>query len=196
MCYRCKWVNQNNELYIKYHDTEWGVPVYDDTKLFEMITLEGAQAGLSWETVLNKRENYREAFYGYNLKKIISLDDKDIEYLMLNEGIVRNRLKIKSVIQNANVFVQIKKEYGSFSTFIWKYINNTPINGKYKTISLIPTKDELSDTISKDLKNKGMSFVGSTIMYAFMQAVGMINAHTIDCFRYKEIINSNIGRSG
>lgn len=196
MCQRCKWVNPNSELCKQYHDDEWGVPVYDDRKLFEMLTLEGAQAGLSWETVLNKREKYRKSFYGFDINKISNINDGYIKTLMLDAGIIRNGLKIKSVVSNAKVFIQIQKEYGSFSAYIWKYVNNKPINGKYKTINLMPTKDELSDLISKELKKQGMSFVGSTIIYAFMQAVGMINAHTTDCYRYKEIEKMNLWESG
>ncbi len=188
MCQRCNWVNQNNDLYIKYHDTEWGVPVHDDSKLFEMLTLEGAQAGLSWETVLKKRENYRKAFFDFDVGKVSRISKSYIEDLMLNEGIIRNRLKIESVVNNAKIYLQIQNECGSFSTYIWNYVNNKPINGKYSKTSLIPTKDELSDRISKDLKKKGMSFVGSTIIYAYMQAIGMINAHTTNCFRYQEIV--------
>ncbi|HEY1407215.1 MAG TPA: DNA-3-methyladenine glycosylase I, partial [Spirochaetota bacterium] len=167
--------------------TEWGVPVHDDIRLFEMLILEGAQAGLSWETILKKRGNYRSAFKGFDPRKVARFGDKDVKSLMLNEGIVRNRLKIKSAIQNANVFLSIQKEFGSFDRFIWGYVHNVPVNPRYKSMQEIPVRDELSDQISKDLKKRGMSFVGSTIIYAFMQAIGMINAHTTDCFRHKKL---------
>jgi DNA-3-methyladenine glycosylase I len=184
---RCKWVNPQNELYVKYHDTELGVPVHEDNRLFEMLILEGAQAGLSWETVLKKRENYRKAYKYFDPKKVAKYDEQDLERLMQDEGIIRNRLKIKSSINNARVFWEIQKEYGSFDNFIWKYVGNTPMNRKYKSIEELPSKTEVSDKISADLKKKGMSFAGSTIIYAYMQAIGMENSHTIDCLRYKEI---------
>ena len=184
---RCKWVNINNELYTKYHDEEWGVPVHNDIKLFEMITLEGAQAGLSWETILKKRENYRFAFDGYNLGKISKYDESQIQDLMTNQGIIKNRLKIKSVINNAKAFIAIQNEYGSFDLYLWNFIGNKQIKNNLSAIDKIPVKTDLSDQISKDLKQRGMSFVGSTIIYAFMQAVGMVNDHTINCFRFNEI---------
>jgi DNA-3-methyladenine glycosylase I len=188
MTKRCKWVNVENKLYMQYHDTQWGVPVHDDILLFEMLILEGAQAGLSWETVLKKRENYRKAFKGFDPQKVAKFTDNYIEELLQNEGIIRNRLKIKSAITNANAFLKIQKEFGTFDLYLWKFVNYIPINHQFKTFDTMPTKDELSDRISKDLKKRGMSFIGSTIIYAFMQAVGMINAHTMDCFRYKELI--------
>jgi DNA-3-methyladenine glycosylase I len=184
---RCKWVNPKNELYVKYHDSEWGVPVHDDNRHFEMLILEGAQAGLSWETVLKKRENYCKAYKDFAPCKVAKFTENDIERLMRDEGIIRNRLKIKSSIKNARVFLEIQKEFGSFDNFIWKYVGNTPVNRKYKSIEEIPAKNEVSDKISGDLKKRGMSFAGSTIIYAYMQAIGMENSHTIDCFRYKEI---------
>jgi len=184
---RCEWVNEKNPLYIHYHDAEWGVPVHDDGRLFELLILEGAQAGLSWETILNKRENYRKAFKDFDPAKVAKFTKLDSDKLLLNEGIVRNRLKIHSAIKNATVFREIQKEYGSFDRYIWEFVQFTPLCPKYDSIGEIPTKDELSDTISKDLKKRGMSFVGSTIVFAFMQAIGMINAHTTNCFRYKEI---------
>jgi DNA-3-methyladenine glycosylase I len=190
MIERCKWVNEQNKLYLHYHDKEWGVPVHDDNILFEMLILEGAQAGLSWETVLKKRENYRKAFKNFDPQKASEFNEKDIEKLLQNEGIIRNRLKITSAVNNAKIFLEIQKEHGSFDHFIWSYVNNTPINKGRKTIDEIPARDETSDKISKDLKKRGMSFIGSTIMYAYMQSIGMINDHTTNCFRYKELISN------
>ena len=181
---RCDWLNLNNELYVKYHDDEWSVPVHDDNKLFEFLILEGAQAGLSWETVLKKRENYRKAFSGFNPKLISKFDDSDFDRLMNDEGIIRNRLKIKSAINNAQLFLKIQEEFGSFDNYIWKFVGNKQIVNTFKTVEEIPAKTEISDNISKDLKKRGFNFVGSTIMYAFMQAVGMVNDHTTDCFCY------------
>jgi DNA-3-methyladenine glycosylase I len=184
---RCKWVNLKNDLYVKYHDLDWGVPVHDDNRLFEMLILEGAQAGLSWETILNKRENYRKAYNNFDPKKVAKFNENDVERLLRDEGIVRNRLKIRASIKNAQVFMEIQKEFGSFDNFIWKYVGNSPVNKKYKKIEDLPVKNEVSDRISVDLKKRGMSFVGSTIIFSFMQAIGMENCHTIDCFRHKEI---------
>ncbi len=179
---RCDWVNSDNKLYVEYHDTQWGVPVFDDRLLFEMLILEGAQAGLSWITILKKRENYKQAFDNFDVKKVAKYDDKKKDELLQNEGIVRNKLKINSAIKNAQVFIVLQKEFGSFSNYIWAFVNHKPIQNHFKDISEIPVKTELSDTISKDLKKRGMSFVGSTIIYAFMQAVGMVNDHQTDCF--------------
>ncbi len=184
---RCLWLNVNNTLYTQYHDTEWGVPVHDDTRLFEMLILEGAQAGLSWETILKKRDNYRNAFYGFDVRKCTAITEQDEAKLLTNEGIVRNRLKIASVRTNALAFSAIQKEYGSFDAYIWGFVHNRPINKQYKNLSAFETRDAVSDCISKDLKKRGMKFVGSTILYAYMQAIGMINAHTTECFRNKEI---------
>lgn len=184
---RCPWLNVNNNLYTLYHDTEWGVPVHDDTRLFEMLILEGAQAGLSWETILKKRDNYRIAFHGFDVQRCTQITEKDESKLMTNEGIVRNRLKIASVRTNALAFSAIQKKYGSFNAYLWGFVHNSPINKRYKNLLAIETSDELSDCISRDLKKRGMKFVGSTIIYAYMQAIGMINAHTTDCFRNKEI---------
>lgn len=184
---RCAWVNPQNQLYVKYHDEEWGVPVYDDQKLFEMLILEGAQAGLSWETVLKKRENYRKAFDNFDPQKVAQYDERKKKELLQNEGIIRNRLKIESAIKNARAFLEIQKEFGSFSKYLWGFADEKPIQNTFKDISEIPAKTELSDMLSKDLKKRGMNFVGSTIMYAFMQAVGMVNDHEVGCFRYGEI---------
>jgi len=178
---RCDWCC-NDELYCRYHDEEWGIPLHDDKKLFEMLILEGAQAGLSWITVLRKRENYRKAFDNFDIDKILKYNDKKIEELMNNKGIIRNSLKIKSVITNAKSFRAIQEEFGSFDKFLWTYVDNKPINNNLNHISEIPTKNELSDRISKDLKKRGFKFIGSTIIYAYLQAVGIINDHVNYCF--------------
>lgn len=178
---RCDWAGED-ELYCRYHDEEWGIPVHDDRKLFEMLTLEGAQAGLSWITVLRKRENYRRAFDEFAIDKILDYDDNKVEALMQDAGIVRNRLKIRSVIINARAFRAVQEEFGSFDSFLWSYVDGTPICNHWSDISEIPAKTELSERISKDLKKRGFKFVGSTIVYTFMQAVGMVNDHTANCF--------------
>jgi len=170
-----------------YHDNEWGVPMHDDNQLFEVLILDGTQAGLSWTTILNKRENYRKAFDNFDIQKVAKYGDKKIKSLLNNAGIVRNKLKIASAIRNANVFIKIQKEFGSFDKYIWAFVNNIPIQNKHKNLSDCPAKTELSDKISKDLKARGMNFVGSTIIYAILQTIGMVNDHTIDCFRYKEL---------
>ena len=184
---RCAWAKPENKIYCEYHDHEWGVPVHDDQKLFEMLILEGAQAGLSWETVLKKRENYKKAFDNFNPQKVAQYDESKQTQLLQNEGIIRNRLKIKSAIQNAKVFLEIQKEFGSFDVYIWNYIDRKPIQNSVMSMSEIPAKTELSETISKDLKKRGMNFIGATIIYAFMQAVGMVNDHEISCFRYSQM---------
>lgn len=184
---RCGWLNLNNELYVSYHDHEWGVPVHDDQKLFEMLILEGAQAGLSWETILKKRENYRDAFDRFDIDKVALYDDEMIASLLLNKGIVRNRLKVTSAVTNARIFKMIQDEYGSFDCYLWGFVNNTPVVNKFEVLSEVPAKTELSDQISKDLKKRGMKFVGSTIIYAYMQAIGMVNDHTLNCFRHEEV---------
>lgn len=184
---RCAWVPKNNPEYEKYHDEEWGVPVHDDTKLFEFLILEGAQAGLSWEIVLKKREGYKKAFHDFNIKKCAQMSDIELEKLMQNPEIIRNRLKIFSVRKNAIAFIKIQEEYGSFDKFIWNYVDKKPINNKLTSISQVPVKTKISDTISKDLKKRAMSFVGSTIIYAYMQAVGLVNDHTTDCFRFEAV---------
>lgn len=172
---------------IKYHDFEWGVPLHDDQKLFEFLMLEGAQAGLSWETILNKRENYRGAFDNFNPNKIAKYTDKDVKSLLNNAGIVRNKLKIKSVITNAQLFLDIQKEFGSFDKYIWGFTNHKTINNKVRTIKDYQSRSLESDAMAKELKKRGFKFVGSTICYAHMQATGMVNDHTIDCFRYGEV---------
>ncbi len=181
---RCAWLTED-PLYIDYHDKEWGVPSYDDHHLFEMLILEGAQAGLSWLTILKKREGYRKAFANFDAKKMARFSDKKIENLLLNPEIVRNRLKVNSAISNAHLFLDIVKEYGSFSDYIWQFIGGKPIKNHWKKLADIPINTPESDKMSKDLKKRGFKFVGSTICYAYMQSVGMVNDHTTDCFRYK-----------
>ena len=183
---RCEWVGAD-PLYIAYHDKEWGVPVYDDAMLFEFLILETFQAGLSWITVLRKRENFRKAFDNFDYKKVALYDEKKQEFLLLDAGIIRNKLKIKATITNAQAFIAIQKEFGSFSKYIWAFVNQKPIQNKWKSIKEVPANTALSDTISKDLKERGFKFVGTTVIYAHMQATGMVNDHTTDCFRYKEV---------
>lgn len=180
MTNRCPWVS-DLEIYQKYHDEEWGRPLHDDQKLFELLILEGAQAGLSWLTVLKKRDNYRQAFDNFDPKKIAKYNQTKIDQLLNNEGIIRNRLKIASTIQNAQAFLQIQKEFGSFDKYIWAFVDHKPIQNKFKTLKDYPTKTPISDQISKDLKKRGMNFVGSTIIYAFMQAAGLVSDHTTGC---------------
>lgn len=183
---RCSWCG-DDALYVSYHDTEWGVPVYDDDKLFEFLTLETFQAGLSWITVLRKRENFRKAFDNFDYQKIAKYDDHKFNELILNAGIIRNKLKIKATITNAIAFMEIQKEFGSFSKYIWGFVDHKPIINKWKTMDEIPAKTELSDALSKDLKNRGFKFVGSTVIYAHMQATGMVNDHITTCFKYDKV---------
>jgi len=183
---RCDW-GTASPLYIDYHDNEWGVPLHDDRKLFEFLILEGAQAGLSWETVLKKRHNYRKAFDNFDPGKISQYGNKKIEALLGNKGIIRNRLKIVSAINNAKRFLDVQKEFGSFDTYIWQFVDGRPIINRYKSIQELPATTKVSDAMSKDLKKRGFKFVGSTICYAHMQATGMVNDHIVDCYRYKEI---------
>lgn len=185
--HRCQWVNNQSELYIDYHDKEWGVPVYDDIKLFEFIILEGAQAGLSWLTILKRREGYRKAFAQFDVHKVAKFNSKKIEELMQNSDIIRNRRKIEATIKNAQVFIEIQQEFGSFSKYMWAFVDNKPIQNKIKSIEEIPAITEVSELISKDLKKRGMNFVGPTIIYAHMQATGMVNDHEVNCFRYCEV---------
>lgn len=183
---RCGWC-EGNELYQKYHDLEWGVPVYDDRQLFEFLILETFQAGLSWITILKKRENFRAAFDFFDYKKVAAYNDDKFEELMQNAGIIRNKLKIKAAITNAQLFIKVQEEFGSFSNYIWSFTDGKPIVNNYKKLSDIPATTELSDTISKALKKRGFKFVGSTVVYAHMQATGMVNDHITSCFRYKEV---------
>ena len=184
---RCSWAT--NELNIPYHDTEWGVPVHDDRLFFEFLILEGAQAGLSWNTVLRKRDAYREAFDNFDPAKVAKYTDAQCAKLMLNQGIIRNRLKIASAVRNAKAFLSVQKEFGSFDKYIWNFVGGEPLANKLKSHGDVPAKTEISDAMSKDLKKRGFNFVGSTIMYAFMQATGMVNDHLTSCFRYKECQN-------
>ncbi len=184
---RCEWCG-NEQIYIDYHDKEWGVPVHDDIKLFEMLCLEGQQAGLSWLTVLKKRDNYRKNFYDFDPEKIVRYLPRKFEKLLQDPGIIRNRLKIESILKNAKAFISVQKEFGSFDNFIWSFVNFKPIINKFESLSQLPAQTELSDKISKDLKKRGFTFVGSTIVYAYMQAIGMVNDHTMNCFRHKELL--------
>ncbi|MDO9510567.1 MAG: DNA-3-methyladenine glycosylase I [Bacteroidales bacterium] len=183
---RCSWPS-DDALMIQYHDNEWGVPVYDDQKWFEFLVLDAFQAGLSWKTILHKRENFRKAFNDFNFEIIVDYRSDKIELLMNDAGIIRNRLKIESTISNAKAFINIREEFGSFNTYIWSFVDRKPLINHWKSMSEIPVKTELSDKISKDLKQRGFKFVGSTIVYAFLQAAGVINDHTIDCFRHSQI---------
>jgi DNA-3-methyladenine glycosylase I len=183
---RCEWC-EGSDLYREYHDTEWGYPVHDDRKHFEFLVLESAQAGLSWITILKKRENYRRAYDGFDPVKVARYSEKKKAALLENPGIVRNRLKIEASISNAIHFLEIQKEFGSFSDYIWGFVKGKPVNGKRKTLAEIPATTELSDIISKDLKKRGFKFLGSTIMYAHLQATGIVNDHLTSCFRYKEV---------
>jgi DNA-3-methyladenine glycosylase I len=174
---------------IKYHDKEWGVPVHNDRRLFEFLLLEGFQAGLSWNTILNKRENFRKAFDYFDFNKIVRYNNRNLNSLMKDAGIIRNKLKIESAVTNARAFIEVRKQFGTFDKYIWGFVNNKSIINNHKRLNDIPASSILSDLISKDLKKRGFKFVGSTIIYAHMQATGMVNDHTTDCFRYKQIIN-------
>nr|MDO8097704.1 DNA-3-methyladenine glycosylase I [Candidatus Njordarchaeota archaeon] len=183
---RCGW-GAAYSLVLEYHDKEWGVPAHDDRKLFELLVLEGAQAGLNWRTVLMKRENYRKAFADFDPEKIAKFTKRDVTRLLRDPGIIRNRLKIMSAITNAQKLLEIQKEFGSFDKYIWQFVGNKPIKNRYTRLSEIPNKTRESDAMSEDLQERGFRFVGSTICYAFMQAVGMVNDHTTNCFRYNEV---------
>ncbi len=184
---RCEWCG-TDDLYVKYHDEEWGVPVHDDRKHFEFLILEGAQAGLSWLTVLRKRENYKKAFDNFDVIKVAKYSEKKIEKLLQNPGIIRNKLKVRSAVSNAKAFIEIQKEFGGFDKYIWGFVDNKPITNRWKTMEELPATSKESDALSKDLKKRGFKFVGSTIMYAHMQAIGMYNDHIVNCFRYNELI--------
>lgn len=186
MVKRCAWAD-NDPPMREYHDKEWGTPIHDDQLLFEFLILEGAQAGLSWSTILQKRENFRKAFDNFDYNKIAKYSEQKVEELMNNKGIIRNRLKIEAAITNAKALLQIQKKFGSFDKYIWKFVNYKTLDNKVKDLSELPSKTEQSTQMSKELKKKGFKFVGPTICYAFMQAVGMVNDHVIDCFRYDEI---------
>jgi DNA-3-methyladenine glycosylase I len=182
---RCGWAK--NDLARSYHDAEWGVPLHDDKKLFEFLILEAAQAGLSWDTILRKRENYRVAFDDFDAEKIARYDERKLNELLSNEGIVRNRLKIASAVSNTQSYLKIKDEFGSFDSYVWSFVDGKPIKNAWKNLSEVPAKTSLSDHMSKDLKRRGFNFVGSTICYAFMQACGLVNDHLVSCFRYNEV---------
>jgi len=184
---RCGW-SLGDPLMIKYHDKEWGVPVHSDRKLFEFLVLEGFQAGLSWRTILHKRENFRKAFDNFDFNKVAKYNKRKINSLLKDAGIIRNKLKIEAAVANAKAFINIRKEFGTFDKYIWSFVNYKPIINKFKSVNELPVQTELSDLISKDLKKRGFKFVGSTIIYAHMQATGMVNDHTMDCFRYKELL--------
>ncbi len=184
---RCAWVPLDDALYVDYHDREWGVPVYDDRKLFEFLILEAFQAGLSWRTVLHKRENFRKAFDGFDPQKVAFYDDAKVNELMNNAGIIRNRLKILAAINNARAFLKIQEKYGSFKDYIWRFTDGKPIVNHWKSDDEVPARTELSDIMSKDLKQHGFKFVGSTIVYAHAQATGMVNDHITSCFRHDEL---------
>nr|WP_132248278.1 DNA-3-methyladenine glycosylase I [Marinisporobacter balticus] len=186
---RCSWCKKD-EIYIKYHDEEWGVPVFDDRKHFEFMILESAQAGLSWITILRKRENYRKAYDYFNPISVANFDNKKIEELTKNEGIIKNRKKIEASINNAQRFVQIQKEFGSFSEYIWKFVDYKPVINVWKNESEIPAKTKLSKVVSKELKNRGFKFIGPVTIYSYLQATGLVNDHVVDCFRYEQILKS------
>ena len=179
---RCDWA-AGSELMEQYHDTEWGVPLHDDRGLFELLTLEGAQAGLSWSTILNKRENYRAAFDGFEARKVARYTERNVARLLLDPGIVRNRLKVAATVGNARAFLETKDEFGSFDVYIWRFVEGRPLRNKWRKISEVPSRTAQSDAMSKDLQRRGFRFVGTTICYAFMQATGMVNGHLVSCFR-------------
>ncbi len=183
---RCPWAG-GGPLMLAYHDKEWGVPVHDDRTLFEFLTLEGAQAGLSWETILKKRENYRRAFDNFDAARIARYTERDVERLLADAGIVRNRLKVAATVNNAQRFLEVREEFGSFEEYIWRFVDGKPIKNSFRALSEMPAKTEESEAVSKELRRRGFKFVGPTICYAFMQAVGMVNDHTIGCFRYSEV---------
>jgi DNA-3-methyladenine glycosylase I len=191
---RCGWAN-GSELEQTYHDEEWGVPLHDDRRLFEFVTLEGAQAGLSWVTILKKRENYRKLFSNFDVEKIARYDKRKLDALMNNPGIIRNRLKIESTVTNARAFMEIQQEFGSFDAYIWRFTDGKPVVNRWRSYEQVPARSEISDSMSRDLKKRGFKFAGSTICYAFMQATGMVNDHTTDCFRHRECLSPATGRS-
>lgn len=188
MTVRCGWTTAD-AFYIEYHDREWGVPLYDDQMLFEFLNLEGAQAGLSWRTILQKRENYRAAFDQFDPVKVAAYDERKIAELLSNEGIVRNKLKINATVENAKAFLRVQEEFGSFREYIWTFVGGKPLINHWNSLQEVPNSTPQSDAMSKDLKKRGFKFVGTTICYAFMQATGMVMDHTTDCFRYQELLN-------
>ncbi len=184
---RCDWCEGTFDEYVRYHDEEWGVPVHDDKTQFEFLILEGAQAGLSWSTILKKREAYREAFAGFDVEKVARFDEKKIQQLLQNPGIVRNKLKVRSAVTNAQKFIEVQEEFGSFDDYIWSFVGGSPIVNEWESMRQVPATTPESDALSKDLKKRGFKFTGSTIMYAHMQATGLVNDHLTECFRYDEI---------
>jgi DNA-3-methyladenine glycosylase I len=187
---RCTWAGTDDPLMLAYHDTEWGVPLHDDRRLFEFLILEGAQAGLSWRTILHKRANYRRAFDRFDAKRVAGYRARDVRRLLGDAGIVRNRLKIESAIDNAHAFLEVRAAFGTFDAYIWSFVGGEPIRNRWKTLRDLPARTSESDAMSKDLKKRGFRFVGSTICYAFMQATGMVNDHTVDCHRYRALKGS------
>ncbi len=187
MLVRCGWVGTGKPFYEEYHDHEWGVPVHDDRQFFEMMILEGAQAGLSWETILKRRAGYKAVFHNFDVAKVAALTDAELERMLLDERIIRNRLKVFAARKNAVAFMQIQKEFGSFDAYVWRFVGGKPLQGQRKTLKDVPAVTAESDALSKDLKKRGMTFVGSTIMYAFMQATGLVNDHVADCHRCKAL---------
>jgi DNA-3-methyladenine glycosylase I len=185
---RCQWVEGQFDEYIKYHDEEWGVPVHDDQTHFEFLILEGAQAGLSWSTILKRREGYRQSFANFDPEKVATFDEEKIQELLQFEGIIRNKLKVRSAVTNAQKFLEIQKEFGSFDNYIWRFVDGVPIVNHWKSLKEVPATTKESDALSKDLKKRGFKFTGSTIMYAYMQACGLVNDHTVDCFRFEELV--------
>jgi len=183
---RCPWPGDDSQM-IAYHDEEWGKPLHDDRLLFEFLILEGMQAGLSWSTILHKRENFRKAFHGFDPQKVARYTQRDVKRLLADAGIIRNRLKIAASINNAQRFLEVQKEFGSFDRYIWQFVDGKPIRNRFRSLSQIPARTEVSDAISKDLKERGFKFVGSTIVYAHMQATGMVNDHLVSCFRYDQV---------
>lgn len=184
---RCAWVPLNKPTYVKYHDEEWGVPIRDDRKMFEFLVLESFQAGLSWEIVLNKRDNFRKAFAEFDFHKVANFDEAKVQELLLDKGIIRNQLKIRATINNAQRYLEVIEEFGSFCSYFWGFVNEKPLVNSFKTMSDIPASTELSDRIAKDMKIRGFKFLGTTVIYAHMQAVGMINDHEVSCFRYDQV---------
>jgi DNA-3-methyladenine glycosylase I len=186
--HRCEWVSGADDVMTAYHDEEWGVPSHDDRHLFELLTLEGAQAGLSWSTILRKREGYRRLFAGFDPEAVAGFAEQDVERLLLDPAIVRNRLKVESTIVNASRVLEVQVEHGSFAAYLWEFVGGKPIAGNFRTLSELPAETPLSKALSKDLKSRGFRFVGPTVCYAFMQAVGVVNDHTTDCFRFRELM--------
>ncbi len=185
---RCAWIPADNSLYTRYHDEQWGVPVHDDTLLFEMLLLEGAQAGLSWLTILKKRENYRRAFDQFDAQRVARYDQAKLDELAQDSGIIRNKLKINWAVKNAQAFLAVQADVGSFDRYIWQFVDGRPLINHWQRVDQIPAKTEISDRMSRELKKRGFGFVGSTICYAFMQSIGMVNDHTVDCFRHAELL--------